>query len=500
MEMGENDVFPHVGRDTQIRLRGARHPTYPIVTGTFGGVDFLHSVMGEVSDKAYQSEIQSLEGAIEESEKDTPSQSYLKDLLAKMPSGVFGGDSQSEKIDEFEAKSKNEKKKTKKVSPREPEEWTRYLDDIQEQIRPILEWHDGLLQSISEAIEKIPIIPDLIEQVQNQITVFCFSVLAPYILPVLNQVKSELETGSSEVIQSSRDQQHIVFNDDRCTDPTHSMLSKDHFSNVLNEPAGKVAQAALKWAVPQLIECWDDENADVDRTLTRIINGVFHHPALREYGEDGAQEGRRAMFQVMEEWWGGKDERERDTLRKQLSRNGVLKGQNHKPGVHDSGHGCGKPISLPKASSAAPTGASSVLSGLSKVLGDEPSSGKSKKSSDPGGLGKLAGEAAGGGLVGGLVSGLVSGAGSDFLEGSFGESDDKKGDRKKDKKDKDHKEKKDKKDHKEHKEHKKEKRHSGDRDRYGQPEYSVTSGYAGETRDGSYQYQQTSKYIHNSFQ
>ena len=45
IELGEQGVFPHVGRRTQTNLPGARHPVFPIVTGTFGGVDFLHSVM-----------------------------------------------------------------------------------------------------------------------------------------------------------------------------------------------------------------------------------------------------------------------------------------------------------------------------------------------------------------------------------------------------------------------------------------------------------------------
>lgn len=44
IEIGEKDVFPHVGRNCQINLRGSRHQVYPLVTGTFGGVDFLHSV------------------------------------------------------------------------------------------------------------------------------------------------------------------------------------------------------------------------------------------------------------------------------------------------------------------------------------------------------------------------------------------------------------------------------------------------------------------------
>lgn len=47
IELGERDVFPHCGRNTEIDLEGARGPVYPIVTGTFGGVDFLHSVTGE---------------------------------------------------------------------------------------------------------------------------------------------------------------------------------------------------------------------------------------------------------------------------------------------------------------------------------------------------------------------------------------------------------------------------------------------------------------------
>ena len=47
IELGERDVFPQVGRATQMRLPGARNEVYPCVTGTFGGVDFLHSVTGE---------------------------------------------------------------------------------------------------------------------------------------------------------------------------------------------------------------------------------------------------------------------------------------------------------------------------------------------------------------------------------------------------------------------------------------------------------------------
>jgi hypothetical protein len=47
-ELGFRDVFPHCGSQTGINIRG--HHIFPLVTGTFGAVDFLHSVLGEAND------------------------------------------------------------------------------------------------------------------------------------------------------------------------------------------------------------------------------------------------------------------------------------------------------------------------------------------------------------------------------------------------------------------------------------------------------------------
>ncbi|OAL70899.1 NIMA-interacting protein TinC [Trichophyton violaceum] len=388
IEMGERDVFPHVGRNTMIQLPGCRHDVYPIVTGTFGGVDFLHSVMGEFSDKATQSEIQCLEGAMEETQNQGNAKSFLQELLAKIPSGIIGGN-ESGKMDEFQSNAQAQAQQ-ENITPHEPEEWTRYLQDVTRQIYPVLEWHDNILKSINKAVENIPVLPELIEQIQEQINVFVFSVLAPYVLPIINQVKAELETGSSEIIQSSKREQLNIFNDDDATDPTHSMLSKDHFSNLLNEPAGKIAQEVVKWVVPQIMECWDDENVDVSRTLNRIITGVFHHPAHRDFGDDGAADVRRMMFGAVEEWWQEKGD---DGVRRQLSREGVRKGENHKSGIHDCGHGSGVPLKLSKKSHG--HGASGGY-------------GRGRQANE---LSKLAEEAVGGGAIGGLVGGLAGALG-----------------------------------------------------------------------------------------
>lgn len=422
--MGERDIFPHVGRRTLINLPGVQRQVYPCITGTFGGVDFLHSVMGEFSDKATQSEIQELEGTMTEgSNGDT---SLLKELLSSVPAGLFGNKDQAGKADELQQNATAAQMSNMHVSPHQPEAFTRQMQATAKEIYPIIQWHDEIMLQITEAIEKIPILPALIEQIEEQINIFVFSLLAPFVLPIINQIKTELNTGSSEIIQSSKDKQLIVFNDDHSSDPTHSMLSKDHFSNILNEPAGKIASQVLKWVIPQVIQCMDDERVDVDRTINRIINGVFHHPAQRTMGDDGAVDGRKLMFGVVEGWWREKSQYEQQELRRQLSRDGIMNGENHKESVHDSGHGCGKPLGMAKSGAAAGASAGparALMGGLSSALsGGASSSGFGGSSNANSGIGSFASEAVGGGALGGLVGALAGGVGGSFLSGAFGGS------------------------------------------------------------------------------
>jgi uncharacterized protein YcfJ len=88
------------------------------------------------------------------------------------------------------------------------------------------------------------------------------------------------------------------------------------------------------------MEAIDDDGVDVNRLCTEIIYGVMHHPAQRDGGDDGAREGRQMLFKVVEDWWNEK-RREQDDYRRKLSREGVQNGENHKEGVHDTGHGHG---------------------------------------------------------------------------------------------------------------------------------------------------------------
>lgn len=156
----------------------------------------------------------------------------LRDLLDKIPDGFFGDKHESDKVDKLQSNANTAQMDNMSISPRKPEEFTRYVQQAYKQVMPAIEFHDEIMKGITVAVEKIPVLPKVIEQLEEELSRFVFSIIAPYIVPIIKNIKNELMTGSNEIIHSSEKEQHIVFDDARSTDPTHSMLAKDHFSNV----------------------------------------------------------------------------------------------------------------------------------------------------------------------------------------------------------------------------------------------------------------------------
>jgi hypothetical protein len=85
--LGFNNVFPHVGANTQIQIQGTNKVIWPMVTGTFGGVDFIHSLLGEATDHISQTSLTDLNAAITEAQaQDAQSLfSKLKMLMNLVP-------------------------------------------------------------------------------------------------------------------------------------------------------------------------------------------------------------------------------------------------------------------------------------------------------------------------------------------------------------------------------------------------------------------------------
>ena len=176
----------------------------------------------------------------------------------------------------------------------------------------------------------------------------------------------------------------------------------------------------VSWVVPQIMECWDDEGADVDRTLNTIIYGVLHHPAQREKGDRRMNEGRAIMFRSVEEWWNGMSEDAREELRGKLSRDGVENGQNHKEGVHDTGHGCGGKLHMHKnytpetmEDKIANAAVGAIMGGIKQSFSNVSQGGGGYGGSSGGGGGGAGafGGLAAGGALGGLAGGFLGGGG-----------------------------------------------------------------------------------------
>ncbi|KAJ9496573.1 hypothetical protein H2202_007945 [Exophiala xenobiotica] len=450
-EMGFHNVFPHVGTATGINLHG-KH-VFPLVTGTFGMVDFYHSVLGEATDHFTQSEVNEMDNALgtaqQAAQSSNPLMTLVK-LLSKVPGtrdlcdeaerlqansqaqargldpgfggqGGFRGADDSggstRGADDWEASRASQfpgqqgydngwngpqqgyqqsqqnwgqpqHQQWQDPAPQnfnphdqfpgaqhnwqqqpaasawdqnaQPEHWNQSqqpaptqqaapnqapqqsssapaglpgLPDFDPaktiaQIYPILVFRDKVVRTISAVIEKIPGLEALVDRITETLTVFILSLLAPFVRPVINAISKALQTGSEGVISSSGKHQYGPWTDAHCSDPTHSMLSKDHFSNILNTPAGNVAAEILKFIAPRVLYAWEHPDVPVEQVM-RDVESIFHHPAIR----NERTEVHRNMFAAVKRWVDGMSDRGR-ILDDVLGSESVRAGKNHKAGVN----------------------------------------------------------------------------------------------------------------------------------------------------------------------
>ena len=271
-EMGYRNVFPHCGTQAEIRMRGKT--VYPIVTGTFGAVDFLHSVIGEASDHFTQSEVDEVDVALKNAEANrggggggSTDRGFLTpgsggggmdfiSLVSKLPGEGDGFAAQARQLkamsdaqeQENQAQDRTRSKDNQNLVPG----MSPNFDPVKTagQIYPILQFRDKIVKAISRGISKIPGLEKLLEHISETLTAFVLGLLAPFVRPIINQVSKVLKDGSSGIITASSKSQLEPWENPRCSDPTHSMLSKDHFTNVLNSCAGRVAATILQYATP----------------------------------------------------------------------------------------------------------------------------------------------------------------------------------------------------------------------------------------------------------
>ncbi|KAK9466960.1 heterokaryon incompatibility protein Het-C-domain-containing protein [Lipomyces arxii] len=373
LEFGNTNVFPHVGSQAAINLQGKR--VYPLVTGTFGSLDFLHSLLGEAQDHLSQTEVDDLDQSLRKGQDSKDSSSLLKSLLEKVPisipavnlssdgsSGYRGTNSygtSSRGFDDaypgayysqqYSQYSQNEEAPRRNQSYLQPQMTTNIgneidrlsadsrasaadaenmsTEEIIKKIYPFLEFRDRIMKGIDAGLEKIPFLDSLIEKISDTLTLFVMGLIAPFVTPLINGVVKQLQSGSQTAVDN-KDQEE-VWHVPTSHDPTHSYLSKDHFSLYLNEPAGLIAKEVISYVVPMIVSAWDDMNADTNQVIVNVMQ-VFHHPAT------ASSEIQMRMRQVVQTWLnnlGG----QRSMIVSSLSSDGVLAGSNHIGGKRPGG-------------------------------------------------------------------------------------------------------------------------------------------------------------------
>lgn len=258
LKHGHNNVFSHVGDAVKVRAPDGKMVP-PLVTGTFGGADFIHSLLGEAQDHLSSASISDVQKAVRNAS--SQGSSPMRDLI-----GLLGN---------VPGASSNLSRDAEELS-RGPGQDPATMDpqELYRNLYRILSFRDSVMMSIERTIEKIPGLSSLVEKVSNSVSVFVFTLLEPYIQPVIKSALSGLQLSSSQVI--NQEDQFEVFNNAQASDPTHSILSKDHFGLVLNEVAGNLACIIVKHCVTLIVKAWDDPKQDPRSTADECLAPLFH--------------------------------------------------------------------------------------------------------------------------------------------------------------------------------------------------------------------------------
>ena len=158
--MGYNQVFPHVGSNTQIQVLGSNKPIWPLVTGTFGGTDFIHSLLGEATDHISQTSLTDLNAAISDAEHQNSQELFdkLKTLVKLVPSASSDLDT-IQQNGQVLANQGN----TFHLQGTPGDGPAITAQEIAKQIYPLLALRDKIMKSVTTAIEKVraPVCADL---------------------------------------------------------------------------------------------------------------------------------------------------------------------------------------------------------------------------------------------------------------------------------------------------------------------------------------------------
>ncbi|KAH9922490.1 heterokaryon incompatibility protein Het-C-domain-containing protein [Fomitopsis serialis] len=330
--MGHTDVFVHVGDRVRIQAPDGKHVA-PLVTGTFGSSDFIHSLLGEASDHISQASVVDLNAQLEKARasSNTSSANNLRELLTSLPDGS-GGELTREMAGVERIRAAGQRSRDmgsggggggygeraaygggggggyggsggyggggggyggQGADMKAPEQMS--PQELHAVLWQVLSFRDSVMKKVSVIITKIPGLSSLLDKITDSVSVFVFTTLEPFLKPIMKQATTGLSAASGEVID--KQDQYEVFDNPNASDPTHSFMSKDHFNLILNEPAGQLGKIILQYTVTRVVKAWDDVGINPHDVTEDVLHSLFH-PDFHVRGS----EIQRQMLDFMKRW------------------------------------------------------------------------------------------------------------------------------------------------------------------------------------------------------
>lgn len=194
-------------------------------------------------------------------------------------------------------------------------------------IEPVIYLHDRVSKYLQEdqedSEESTQDISSAHGQLGDYTNQLVFKYLAVMIESSVRELRNAVKAARDRVDEeAAKSDSAMVYTDAHASDPSHSDLSKDHFSNILNQPAGLVAAVITNWTTQQVVKCWDDPDIDADTCIDEILS-VLHHPA---FPKDKTPI-QKYMSDVVTNWWNANDADEKVRLRAKLTKEAVQQRQ-----------------------------------------------------------------------------------------------------------------------------------------------------------------------------
>ncbi|KAL8692072.1 MAG: hypothetical protein Q9218_002831 [Villophora microphyllina] len=322
-----DNVFPFVGESAIVQTKEG--PAPPLVTGTFGPLDAFEGILGEIDDQAaggklgdlgFLDDVGSYDGLWRLASSSTGFDNLLgQGVMSLLPQHVKD---QLNQLKSFDFSAKNGSNL----------QWEGVVGDpgaLWNSIKSVFEVHDSIceqVEGIAATLQGIEMVK-FVNTVSNAIDRFLFRQLAPFLKPLIKDIRRLLEEQRKQLREkeklSTKDPETDVLGaHSTATNPTHTMLAKDHFDNILNNPA--VSATVTSFTVKIIVQCWHDPNVDAENAINNILEAI-HHP----FNTSGSSEIKKNMFNCVRDWWSFKEDKyQQDELLDLLTKNAVEKGTN----------------------------------------------------------------------------------------------------------------------------------------------------------------------------